>query len=74
MQSGMLVGYNNIAATPYYRVMNSWGTVWGEDGFIRLGKGPAFNPQGQLGDGRGKGGREHECCVSHLPPLALWRR
>ena len=31
-----LVGYNKEAATPYWKVRNSWGPDWGEDGFIRL--------------------------------------
>jgi len=31
-----LVGYDKTAETPYWKVRNSWGTDWGEDGFIRL--------------------------------------
>jgi len=31
-----LVGYDTTASTPYYIVRNSWGTDWGENGFIRL--------------------------------------
>lgn len=36
-----LVGYDKTAAEPYWKVRNSWGTSWGEKGFIRLpyGKG-----------------------------------
>ena len=31
-----LVGYDKSAAEPYWKVRNSWGTDWGENGFIRL--------------------------------------
>lgn len=35
----LLVGYNNSAETPYWIIKNSWGTAWGENGFIRIRKG-----------------------------------
>ncbi|GMH88198.1 hypothetical protein TrVE_jg13268 [Triparma verrucosa] len=31
-----LVGYDKNAATPYWKIRNSWGKDWGEDGFIRI--------------------------------------
>jgi len=31
-----LVGYDMSGSSPYWKVRNSWGTSWGEDGFIRL--------------------------------------
>jgi len=31
-----LVGYDMSASTPYWKIRNSWGTSWGEQGFIRL--------------------------------------
>jgi len=31
-----LVGYNKSGNEPYWKVRNSWGTDWGESGFIRL--------------------------------------
>ena len=31
-----LVGYGTEGTTDYWLVRNSWGTSWGEDGFIRL--------------------------------------
>jgi C1A family cysteine protease len=31
-----IVGYDTSASSPYWNVRNSWGTDWGEKGFIRL--------------------------------------
>ncbi|CAG9326208.1 unnamed protein product [Blepharisma stoltei] len=33
----LAVGYNKTASIPYYIVKNSWGSGWGESGYIRLG-------------------------------------
>lgn len=35
----LLVGHNDNANPPYWIVKNSWGTSWGENGYIRLAKG-----------------------------------
>ncbi|KPI83691.1 cysteine peptidase A (CPA) (CPA) [Leptomonas seymouri] len=35
----LLVGHNDSANPPYWIVKNSWGTSWGEKGYIRLAKG-----------------------------------
>lgn len=34
-----LVGYDNSGSNPYWKVRNSWGSDWGESGFIRLAMG-----------------------------------
>jgi len=34
-----LVGYDNTVSKPYWKVRNSWGTSWGERGYIRLAMG-----------------------------------
>ena len=36
------VGYGNEDGQDYMIIKNSWGTGWGEDGFIRI----AFNDEG----------------------------
>lgn len=33
-----VVGYNNSGTTHYWIVKNSWGTSWGESGYIRMKK------------------------------------
>lgn len=35
----VIVGYNKTNSPPYWIAKNSWGTAWGENGFIKIQKG-----------------------------------
>ena len=35
----VVVGYNNLADTKYWIIQNSWGSSWGDNGYLYLEKG-----------------------------------
>ena len=46
----LVVGYGSEDGTDYYLVKNSWGTTWGDEGYIKLGRGDEYNNgNGQCG-------------------------
>ena len=36
----------NANASDYFLIKNSWGTMWGEEGFIKLGRGVGNEAEG----------------------------
>ena len=39
----IVVGYGTMSSQDYYLVKNSWGTTWGANGYIYLGRGSQYN-------------------------------
>jgi len=44
----LVIGYGSENGEDYYLVKNSWGTSWGDEGYIKLGRGLQYN-DGQCG-------------------------
>ena len=45
----LVVGYGEENKTPYWLVKNSWGTSWGDQGYVRIGKSDSTRTKGVCG-------------------------
>ena len=45
----VLVGYGSCSDGDYYILRNSWGTGWGENGYMRIGRGSQYETSGMCG-------------------------
>lgn len=45
----LMVGYDDSGPVPYFKLKNSWGTMWGEDGYFRVAQSGGVGSYGLFG-------------------------
>jgi len=63
----LVVGYGTDGGKDYWKVKNSWGATWGQDGYIMLAKGAKNATTGRRLLGGGGAGKDGECGILKQP-------
>jgi len=74
----LMVGYDDTTEIPYFKMKNSWGTKWGEDGYFRVAQTPGVGSYGLFGilaEGVIASGRNTTSAVEdekQMSPIRQW--